>query len=227
MAWPGKVFSPHGPPPSPVFVPVLMRELGNIPRGVSDGGSRGNGSATWYPWEDLPDPYQSSRSTANSGGKPIHQGWRGVMHAVRQDSVSRAIDQAFPLRPERIKAIADGLSKTLLVSESTNRNSQPSGNNTEWGRRSSWAHSYGNYTSSQTIPQERTLLGDYGKCLATPDGAEPNTGTSNRACMSGWFALHSGGINGVMADGSVQFIDLAMDKQAWAVMGSIADDGIY
>ena len=188
---------------------------------------RGNGSATWYLWEDLPAPYQTSTSTANSGGTPIHAGWRGVMHAVRQDPTSNTIDQSFPLKPERVKAIADGLTKTLLAAESTNRNTSPSGSNREWGRRSYWAHSFGNYTSSQTLPQDRTLLGDYGKCSAIPDGAEPNTGNSNRACMSGWFALHPGGINGVMCDGSVQFFDLAMDKQTWAVMGSIADGGVY
>jgi prepilin-type processing-associated H-X9-DG protein len=45
--------------------------------------------------------------------------------------------------------------------------------------------------------------------------------------MSGWFSLHPNGINGVMGDGSVQYIDLTMDKQAWAVMGSIADGGVY
>jgi prepilin-type processing-associated H-X9-DG protein len=45
--------------------------------------------------------------------------------------------------------------------------------------------------------------------------------------MAGWFALHPGGINGVMGDGSVQYIDLAMDNQTWALMGGIADGGVY
>ncbi len=45
--------------------------------------------------------------------------------------------------------------------------------------------------------------------------------------LFGWCSLYLGGINGVMGDGSVQYIDLAMDKQTWAVMGSIADGGVY
>ena len=188
---------------------------------------RGNGSVTWYLWEDLPPPYQSSHSTLNTGGRAIHAGWRGPMHAVRQDPATNAIG-GFPLQPERLKSITDGLSKTLLVAESTNRNSQPSGSDREYGRRSYWAHSFGNYTSAQTVPQERTLWGDYGRCRAASTGAsEPNPDKSGRACMSGWFALHPGGMNGVMCDGSVQSIEFEIDRQVWAVMGSIADDSVY
>jgi prepilin-type N-terminal cleavage/methylation domain-containing protein len=100
---------------------------------------RGNGSVTWYLWEDLPPPYQTSTSTANSGGTRVHAGWRGPMHAVRQDPTTRRIDETFALHPEKVKAITDGLSKTLLVAESTNRNTAPANGNTEWGRRSFWA----------------------------------------------------------------------------------------
>lgn len=189
---------------------------------------RGNGSVTWYLWEDLPPPYQSSQSTLNTGGRAIHSGWRGPMHAVRQDPTTNAIDQTFPLKPERFKSITDGLSKTLLAGESTNRNTQPSGSDREFGRRSYWAHSYGNYTSSQTVPQERVLWGDFGRCKAASTGSsEPNPDKSGRACMSAWYSMHPGGMNGVMCDGSVQFIEYAIDRQAWAVMGSVADDGIY
>jgi len=190
---------------------------------------RGNGFVTWYLWEALPAPYQSDASKANSGGGGVHAGWRGPMHAVKQKtgSTTNAVDETWPLKSERIKSVTDGLSKTLLVAESTNRNTAPSGNNTEWARRTYWAYSWGNFLASQTTPQDRTLLGDYGRCTAIPDGAEPNTGASNRACMSGWYSLHSGGMNGVTCDGAVQFIDFGMDKQAWAVLGSVADEGIY
>jgi len=189
---------------------------------------RGNGFVTWYLWEELPPPYHTSTSRSNSSG-PLHAGWRGVMHGVRQDpNPPYAIDQRFALKPERIKTIADGTSKTLLISESTNRNTLPSGANLEFSRRSLWAYSWGNYTSSQTTPQARTLWGDYGRCSAAETGtSEPNTGQSNRACMSGWYSLHPTGFNGAMADGSVQFIGNDIDLQAWAVMGSIADGGVY
>ena len=113
---------------------------------------RGNGSVTWYLWEDLPPPYQTSTSTANSGGTRVHAGWRGPMHAVRQDPTTRRIDETFALRPEKVKAITDGLSKTLLVAESTNRNTAPANGNTEWGRRSFWAFSCGNTPRRRRLP---------------------------------------------------------------------------
>lgn len=190
---------------------------------------RGNGFATWYLWEALPAPYQADTSRANSGGGGIHAGWRGPMHAVKQKtgSTTNAVDETWPMKSERTKSIKDGLSKTLLVAESTNRNTLPSGNNTEWARRTYWAYSWGNSLASQTTPQDRTLWGDYGKCSAIPDGAEPNTGMSLRACMSGWYSLHPGGMNAVMCDGSVSFLEFTMDKQAWAVLGSIDDGGVY
>ena len=190
---------------------------------------RGNGFVTWYLWEALPAPYQGTTQVANSGSAGIHAGWRGPMHAVKQKAgtTTNAVDETWPLKSERVKSITDGLTKTLLVAESTNRNSAPAGTNTEWARRTYWAYSWGNALASQTTPQDRTLLGDYGRCSATPDGAEPNTGQSLRACMSGWYSLHPAGMNGVMCDGSVQFIEFDMDKQIWATMGSIADGGVY
>lgn len=57
--------------------------------------------------------------------------------------------------------------------------------------------------------------------------ARVNTEWARRTCMSGWHSGHRGGINGVMRDGSVQFIEFDMDQQIWAVMGSVADQGVY
>jgi prepilin-type N-terminal cleavage/methylation domain-containing protein/prepilin-type processing-associated H-X9-DG protein len=188
---------------------------------------RGNGFVTWYLWEELPAPYGTSTRTDNSGGQAIHAGWRGPMHAVKHRSgPSGGVDEGWPLRRERVREITDGMSKTLLVAESTNRNSQPDATNTQFGRRTLWAYSWGNFLASQTMPQERTLFGDYFRCVQAK-GAAPNVDQSNRACHSGWFALHTNGMNGVMCDGSVQFIDFSIDPQVWAVMGSIADGGAY
>lgn len=54
------------------------------------------------------------------------------MHAVRQDPTTRRIDEGFALHSETVKAITDGMSKTLLVAESTNRNTAPANGTTEW-----------------------------------------------------------------------------------------------
>jgi prepilin-type N-terminal cleavage/methylation domain-containing protein len=191
---------------------------------------RGNGHVTWYLWEDLPAPLQSepnSNSASNATAR-IHDGWRGPMHAVRQKPGSPGqVDRQWPLIPEGIKHITDGTTNTLLIAESTNRNTLPSGNNTEFARRTLWAYSWGNYSSGQTTPQDRTLWGDFGRCTAIGEGAEPYTGTSQRACMSAWYALHTSGMNGVNCDGSVQFINYDIDMRVWATMGGISDDGVY
>jgi prepilin-type N-terminal cleavage/methylation domain-containing protein len=191
---------------------------------------RGNGHVTWYLWEDLPTPLMNDGNSASRANATyqIHDGWRGPMHAVRQKpGAPGQVDRSWPLVPEGIKNITDGTSNTLLIGESTNRNTIPNGNNTEFARRTLWAYSWGNYSSSQTTPQDRTLWGDYGRCTAIGEGAEPYTGTSQRACMSGWHALHTAGMNTTNCDGSVQFVSFEIDLKLWATMGSIADEGVY
>jgi prepilin-type processing-associated H-X9-DG protein len=59
------------------------------------------------------------------------------------------------------------------------------------------------------------------RCLTVPD-----PGVSNRACHSGWFSNHSGGMNAAMCDGSVDFISFDIDLHTFACLGSIAgNDG--
>jgi hypothetical protein len=137
-----------------------------------------------------------------------------------------SLDRGFALGPEALKSITDGTSNTLLVCEQTDFNTIPTGNNKDYNRRGLWAYSWGNYAMSQTTPQERTLWGDFGRCSQI-EGAAPNVGASNRACMSGWYSLHTGGMNTVSCDGSVAFIDFNIDMQLWATKGSISDDGVY
>jgi prepilin-type N-terminal cleavage/methylation domain-containing protein len=190
---------------------------------------RGDGYVTWYLWEQLPTGMGvDAPGPAGSGttaGKSVHDGWRGAMHAVG-GKMNGSHDRGFALGPEKLKNISDGTSNTMLFGEQTDRNTLPSGSNTEFARRGLWAYSWGNYAMSQTTPQDRTLWGDFGRCSAI-EGAAPNVGQSNRACMSGWFSLHTSGMNTVNCDGSVAFVDFSMDLQIWATKGSIADEGVY
>ncbi|HMP08125.1 MAG TPA: DUF1559 domain-containing protein, partial [Lacipirellulaceae bacterium] len=117
-------------------------------------------------------------------------------------------------------------SHTLLIGEQTDFNTIPDSQNKDYNRRGLWAYSWGNYAMSQTTPQDRTLWGDFGRCSRL-EGAAPNVGQSNRACMSGWYSLHAGGMNTVNCDGHVEFVDFNIDLQVWATKGSIADEGIY
>jgi prepilin-type N-terminal cleavage/methylation domain-containing protein len=191
---------------------------------------RGNGHVTWYLGEDMPAPYGTATHTDGST-RPIHDGWRGPMHGVWSEVAPNGtpgqVDRARGLVPEKIKNISDGTSNTMLAGESTDKSAADEPVSER--RRTFWAYSRGNYSSSQTTPQDRTLWGDYYRCYRPPnaDGSVGNPGTSSRACMSGWASNHTSGINTVNCDGSVQFVDAAIDLQAWATRGSIGDEGIY
>jgi prepilin-type N-terminal cleavage/methylation domain-containing protein/prepilin-type processing-associated H-X9-DG protein len=182
-----------------------------MPGSYRGNAGRGNGDVTWYLYEDIPAP-----GTIGTGG--IHDGWRGPLHAV----VRKGATPHAWLRKEKIKDITDGTTKTLLVAESTNIFAP---------RRTFWAYTYGNGVLSQPTPYAGTLYGDW--CRCSPSGTNGCTvatgtayGTSNRACMSGWFSGHPSGMNAGMCDGSVDFVSWDIDLDAFVVMGSIADEDI-
>jgi prepilin-type N-terminal cleavage/methylation domain-containing protein/prepilin-type processing-associated H-X9-DG protein len=171
---------------------------------------RGNGWATWYLYEALPP-----------GGtqKGIHEGWRGPMHVVLKKGVAPPAN-SMELRQEPLKAISDGTTQTLLAAESTNVFAP---------RRTFWAYTWGNYVASQPTPQDRTLWGDHVRCTAIAESSDENavySGQSQRACHSGWFSGHPSGMNATMCDGSVTFLTWEIDLDTFAVMGSIADEGV-
>lgn len=174
---------------------------------------RGDGITTWY----LREATRPGEFTP-----PLHEGWRGPLHAVRSPS-----DPTQPyLIQEPLKAITDGTTKTMLAGESTNVFAR---------RRTFWAYTYGNAILSQPTPYAGTLLGDWCRCSPSgatgagtaecPQGATGVAyGASNRACMSGWFSGHPSGMNMVMCDGSVDFMSWDTDLDVFIVKGSIADE---
>jgi prepilin-type N-terminal cleavage/methylation domain-containing protein/prepilin-type processing-associated H-X9-DG protein len=168
---------------------------------------RGDGHVTWYLMEALPNPPSAVDATT---GK--HKGWRGPLHAIPKPGSALEGQPNGWLRRERIKDITDGTSKTLMIGESTNLDPK---------RRTFWAFTWGNYLLSQPTPYAQTLWGDMARCSALPD-----PGTSYRACHSGWYSNHPGGMNVAMCDGSLSFITFDMDLHTFACLGSIAgNDG--
>ena len=190
--------------------PANGAQINFYPGSYRANAGRGNGFATWYLYEALPP--------ANTQ-KGIHEGWRGPMHVVLNRGITPPADMV-QLKQERLKAISDGTSTTLLAAESTN---------VVPGRRTFWAYTWGNYMASQTTPQDRTLWGDYARCSAIAESSDETatySGASQRACHSGWFSGHPTGMNAVNCDGSVSFIDWDIDLNTFAVLGSVADEGV-
>jgi prepilin-type processing-associated H-X9-DG protein len=169
---------------------------------------RGDGSVTWYLYEDIP--------VATATPPNRNKGWRGPMHAILAPGATPPT--TYVLRLEKVKDIVDGTTKTMLIGESTN---------VKTARRTLGAYTWGNYLLSQPTPHALTLLGDFCRCSpAGTSGCSPATGvaygTSNRACHSGWFSNHPGGMNTVYCDGSVRFLSFDIDMNVFAPLGSIA-----
>jgi prepilin-type N-terminal cleavage/methylation domain-containing protein/prepilin-type processing-associated H-X9-DG protein len=180
-----------------------------MPGSYRGNAGRGNGFATWYLYERIPP--------LNDGGG-IHEGWRGPMHVV---APGYNPTNMMILKQEPLKAIEDGTTNTLLAAESTN---------TTLVRRSFWAYTWGNFVLSQTTHQERAFWGDFARCTALPENTTEGSdyfGASFRTCHSGWFSGHPSGMNATMCDGSVSFMSWEMDRNAFAVLGAIADAGEF
>ena len=124
--------------------------------------------------------------------------WRGAMHLVG----------ILGFRRERLRNVTDGTSHTLLVGESVTRTRLDYG--------TLWAYSYGFYSLSSTIPQSRTLWGDYERCRAAGGIGYGSP------CSRGWGSYHRGGSCFALCDGAVRFISDDVDLAAFAAAGSIA-----
>jgi prepilin-type N-terminal cleavage/methylation domain-containing protein len=141
---------------------------------------------------------------------PIPYGWRGPLHAVRVDEQAFVIagQPMVALKPESYSKITDGMSKTILLGEQTNRYNR---------RRTFWAYTFGNYILSQAIPQSRIFNGDFHECskiTGLPGGPAP--------CMWSWYSNHPGGMNIQKCDGSGSWLSFDIDVIVFSSLGSVA-----
>lgn len=185
---PGQLLVPDS---GPAVTAALKYRTSNY-RGVS-GRSDGNG---WWDTRQY-DSCCGNPASANYLGDPVKQLWKGIFHNV--DSV---------LSQERIATVLDGTSNTLMLGEFATR--------TKLDRSSFWAYSYASYNKSAAVPQARTLLGDYDKCVKIGGAGADNS------CKRGWGSYHPNVLQFSMADASVRQVRTNIDLELFCRQATIA-----
>ena len=112
----------------------------------------------------------------------------------------------------KLRMVEDGTSKTLLIGEQTSKPTSDSARR----RRTYWAYTYTSYNKSEVVPQTRTMLSDYTRCVEVGGVGDSNP------CKRAWGTLHQAGIQFAYCDGSVHNIPFAIDMEVFASMASIA-----
>ncbi len=139
--------------------------------------------------------------------------WKGPFHVV---------NNLFPHIAfiPKLKEITDGQSNTFFLGEGTSKSSQ--GEEFEKRRnrkrRTFWAYSYTSYNKSCAMPQSRTLLSDFSRCVDVRGLGESNT------CKRAWGSLHPDGIHFSYGDGSVHLIARSIDMKIFAERATMAGD---
>jgi prepilin-type N-terminal cleavage/methylation domain-containing protein/prepilin-type processing-associated H-X9-DG protein len=154
----------------------------------------------------------SYRAMSGRGYGPAGESWwfddpsSGANLPRQQRGIVHGTSAQYGLGAESHASITDGSSNTVMLSEYATR--------TRPRRNSFWGYTYTSYNQSSAVPQNRTLLNDYDRCVAL--------GTDSNPCKRGWGSFHTGGVNAVMGDGSVRFMKTTIDMNVWIAYATIA-----
>ncbi len=153
----------------------------------------------------LVDPTQSFWDEANTNPSNT----RGLLHTVGHTNRSN-------WDISRFAYVKDGTSNTIAVAEWHTK--------TRFTRRTFWSYAYTSYNQSSICPACGPFLvglPDYDECAAKRNavGGLPQ-GTN--ACKRAFASLHPGGLNGLLVDGSVDFISATIDLNTLGAMATIS-----
>jgi prepilin-type N-terminal cleavage/methylation domain-containing protein/prepilin-type processing-associated H-X9-DG protein len=109
------------------------------------------------------------------------------------------------LQPEKLIAITDGTSNTIIAGERATR--------THFTRGPFWADSFNLYHNGAASPYSITLIADYDACQAQVNA---------NFCKYGWGSLHGAGqINFLFGDGSVRSISTSIDMNVFMALATV------
>lgn len=148
--------------------------------------------------------------------------WKGPFHAIGI-APSKSQPYRYVRNVPKLRQITDGLSHTIFIGEGTSQSSKSQDASlveATYRRRTFWAYTYTSYNKSCVFPQTRTMLSDYGRCVEVggQGGAE--------VCKRAWGALHPGGLHFSFGDGSVRFLETAIDMEVFAAMATMSGEEI-
>ena len=172
-------------------------------------GNTGRCASPFRGWWDSP--------SQTTGFFPDFQHWKGPLHAVGVPTRGREYP-GVGFGPN-LKDVTDGMSNTLLIGEGTSKTTTSADRKLIEAtnrRRTFWAYTYTSYNKSCVVPQTRTMLFDYGRCVEV--GGE----TGSNACKRAWGSLHPGGLYFSYGDGSVRFLETAIDTEIFAQRATMA-----
>jgi prepilin-type N-terminal cleavage/methylation domain-containing protein/prepilin-type processing-associated H-X9-DG protein len=138
--------------------------------------------------------------------------WLGAFPTIGSDSeLSKFLSRNKVTTTVKLKDITDGTSNTLAIGEMTSKESSRSSEQ----RRTFWAYTYTSYNKSSVVPQTRTMIVDYQKCvdIGGPGGADP--------CKRAWGSFHPDGLNFAFCDGSVHYVTTSIDMTLFAGLATI------
>ncbi len=148
--------------------------------------------------------------------------WKGPFHSTGGPRRRGAIQYYRNVTSvPKLKQITDGLSHTMFIGEMTSQMTRSSAAaliEATPRRRTFWAYTYTSYNKSCAVPQTRTLLVDFGRCV------EVGGSGSSDPCKRAWGALHPGGLHFTFGDGSVRFIQTSIDMEIFAGMATMAGE---
>jgi prepilin-type N-terminal cleavage/methylation domain-containing protein/prepilin-type processing-associated H-X9-DG protein len=155
---------------------------------------------------------------------PLHgtaSAWNGVpMQKYVEPQTKQPVAQMGG--PERLTSVSDGTSNTLMAGEFTLN--QP---NTDDGRGENrgtfWAYTYASYNQSSVSTLPFTFTTDFNNCY----DAYRKQPWTDQPCKRGWGGNHTNGLNFLLCDGSVRFIQHNVNLNTFAAMATIAGNEMF
>jgi prepilin-type processing-associated H-X9-DG protein len=180
---------------------------------------------------NFPKPVPANETDPRSGSTKV---WRGGIFGL--ESIKKFPPEARMGRGKKVAKIADGMSKTIMLSEvitlneAYDQNASPEGlpGNNDW--RGAWmVPSVGAGAFTGRFPPNSTGPGidDTIPACARDGFQDPDMPcVEDRTTGALWASArsrHAGGVNAAMGDGAVRFVDDEVDQFIWRNVCSRAD----